>query len=141
MGQSSTNPVETQSDQSAHPSQSIIRPLSGIVRPLAVESSAGPRPITPQCYRDNSATGYLHRDGDYVSITGIAEHLYVRNVWRIRYATCDGEDPFDGNFTFPDSALNSELHPGRLACIQGQIAENKEGRRFVLLDVHEVDNP
>src|SRR5262249_40105922 len=90
----------------AHVSQTaLLHPPLVSVRPPENQSSTASRPITPRCYRDNNGTGYLHRDGDYVSITGIAEHLYVRNVWRIRYAKCDGDDPFDGSFTLADSAL------------------------------------
>lgn len=140
-GPSPVEPVGARSSGTARPSPSGLPPPPVYVRPPDVEPSVAAPPLSPQLYRDNGGTGSLHRDGDNVRITGIAEHLYVRNVWRIRYARCAGDDPFNGSITLANSALNSELHPGRLACIEGQMIDTKEGRRFVLLDVHEIDDP
>jgi hypothetical protein len=64
---------------------------------------------------------------DYSWLTGRLEYLYVRNVWRIRYAGCDEDDRFGGGLTLSASFPSHEFKDGQLVHVEGQVL-NPEAR-------------
>jgi hypothetical protein len=101
----------------------------------ALPASRRPR---SQC--DLSADPCFDHADDYTWLTGRLEYLYVRNIWRIRYAGCDEDDRYGGSLVLTASFPVNDFKEGQLIRVEGIVlhteAHDHDGRP--LYDVHAI---
>lgn len=104
------------------------------VQPTAYAMPSPPAPAThrPRSHSDLSADPCFDHADDYTWLTGRLEYLYVRNIWRIRYAGCDEDDRFGGSLALTASFPVSDFKEGQLIHVEGSIlrgeANDHDGR-------------
>jgi hypothetical protein len=79
----------------------------------------------------------FHREGNFVTLVGRLDYLYVRDIWRFHYETGGPGDPFGGSVTIPPSYLPGKFRPGQQIRIDGQIVEQNGIPRLQLLKIQE----
>jgi hypothetical protein len=101
---------------------------------------AAPPALRPRSQGDLSADPCFDHADDYTWLTGRLEYLYVRSVWRIRYAGCDEDDRFGGSLVLTASFPVKEFKDGQLIHVEGQVldAETHDQDRRPLYEVHAV---
>jgi hypothetical protein len=112
------------------------------VQPTVYSTPAPTTPVSPRprSHGDLSADPRFDHADDYTWLTGRLEYLYVRNLWRIRYAGCDEEDLYGGSLVLTASFPVSEFKEGQLLHVEGSIlhaeAPDHDGRP--LYQVHAI---
>jgi hypothetical protein len=141
--------------QPAHAREAGAKPTSAVegtpavptpvlaVQPTAyAPPTASPAPATPRprSHGDLSADPCFDHADDYTWLTGRLEYLYVRNIWRVRYAGCDEDDRFGGSLALTASFPVQEFQEGQLIHVEGRVLHGEacdhDGRP--LYEVHAI---
>lgn len=78
-------------------------------------------PVRRRSYTDITAHPCFGHASDYSWISGELSYLHVRNVWRVRYASCDEDDPYGGSLTLTETGPMDAFKDGQMVRVEGTI--------------------
>jgi hypothetical protein len=90
----------------------------GYVAPLTGGKEASVRRRT---FTDITADPRWDHAPDYTWLIGELQYLHGRNVWRVRYASCEDEDRFGGSVTLCETGPMSEFKEGMTVRVEGRV--------------------
>ena len=96
--------------------------------PVATEDAAGPNvekePVVKRrSNSDNTANPAFGHAQDYSWVCGELKHYDVSNVWRVRYASVEEEDRYNGSVTLMGAGPMTEFKSGQIVRVCGHLAD------------------
>ncbi len=106
-------------------------PLPKVRRLFKPEINAAPNdPVTLDLPTEKSNAGNEAHASDYTWVVGRLEYLHMKNQWRVRYSSCEVDDPFGGTVRLCGiDHLSSRLKEGTTVRLEGQLI-NADGVRI-----------
>ncbi len=98
--------------------------------PAATKKPAGPREPGParKSFVDLTAQECFGHAPDHAWLSGEVHYSRAANAWRLRYASVDENDPYDGTVTLVGHEQLATLHDGQHVRVEGSLldAQRKE---------------
>jgi hypothetical protein len=79
--------------------------------------------VRRRSFADITAHPCFSRAPDYSWLQGELHYAHVRNVWTLRYASCDEEDRYGGSVTLTDLGRTDNLRSGQMVRVEGQVVD------------------
>ena len=80
-------------------------------------------PAPRRSFVDLTAQPWFKHAPDYSWLVGELRYSKSENCWRLRYASLDENDPYDGEVTLVDYTPASDLHDGHYVKVAGRLAD------------------
>lgn len=77
---------------------------------------------------------------DYSWLIGELHYVYVRDVWRLRYASADDEDPFGGSVTLTGVGPMTAYRSGQRVRVEGHVHDPQSGEPSPVYCVHSIQS-
>jgi hypothetical protein len=75
---------------------------------------------------------------DYRWLIGKLEYVYVRNAWKLRYASASDADPHGGSVTLSNPGPVAETLRNRLVRVEGQLVEADGSESYPVYQVQSL---
>ena len=98
----------------------------GYVLPLSGGKEASVRRRT---FTDITADPRWDHAPDYRWLIGQLQFIHGRNVWRVRYASCEEEDPYGGSVTLSETGPMDEFKDGMMVRVEGRVMDPEASAR------------
>jgi hypothetical protein len=115
-------PVEAPKPAEAEP---VIQQV-GYVVPLTGGKEA---PVRRRTFTDITADPRWDHAPDYSWLIGELQFLHGKNVWRVRYASCEEEEPYGGSLTLCETGPMNEFKDGMTVRVEGRVSNGQASDR------------
>jgi len=74
-------------------------------------------------FADITANPCFSHSTDYSWLAGELHYAQVRNVWTLRYASCDEDDRYGGSVTLTDMSRGDHFRSGQMVRVEGHLVD------------------